>query len=182
MISLDKIDTISGSFELDMSRAKTALDYLSKNNINVPIRILGAGPDLERAIKLYKFFKQKDVDEKNFLRELGTLDSHLRLYNILTGALNRKVEVVTDPVTLAQDVFYGFMDVKNETHGIVTEPWHYKKFDYVQKRFKSKGIISKDIEFFNISSPSSIYEYGIFKKGLSWAKTISEVERIRFNY
>ena len=57
---------------------------------------------------------------------------------------------------------------------IVTEPWHYEKFDRIQRVLKRRGKISAETEFFNVPSPDTGY-YSPFKKMASNVKTTLEL-------
>lgn len=106
------------------------------------------------------------------------LDAHTALYRFLANEVGEeRVIPVTQPVTLVQNVLYGFEGIKEGNFGIVTEPWHYEKFDKVQRVLKEKEKILEELEFFNIASPDTNY-YGFVKKFLSHVKTEMELRSV----
>lgn len=174
---ITRICICSGKEELDLSRAKTALEYRRELKENVPIRILGAGPDLPIALREYEYFKIKERSEEELIERLARLDHHLRLYNFLLERIGEKPEAAIESVTLVQNVLKGFLDYENGNFAIVTEPWHYKKFDRIQKVLKERGKISPGLEFFSVPSPDTGY-YTPLQKFLSNIKSNLELRGI----
>lgn len=170
MKKLTNISIISGpNKEVDLERGGAALEYYLENGLTVPIKILGAGPDLEKAKEIYNLFIDKKISGEEYDLLLKGLDHHLDLYNYVKS-FGVKFEAVTEPTTLVQDIVYGFRNEKKVLSGIVTEPWHYKKFNFAQEVLKFKGKIPKDIDFFSIPS-KDLVNYTAPRKILSYAKT-----------
>ena len=171
-----KICIISGpNKEVDLTRGETAINYSTKNSLNIPFKILGAGPDLEKMKKFYELLINKKISEKEYFPNTKNLDHHFDLYNLLMGTPN-EIETVTKPTTLVEDIFYGFSYEEEGVYGIVTEPWHYKNFEFAQNNLKYKGRIPRNLEFFNIPSKDINY-YNSIQKILSGLKTKFELAK-----
>jgi len=170
-VNLCKICIVSGpSVNVDLVRADTAISYRNGLAQKVPIKILGAGPDLEQVLQDYHLLESGRINEEEFSRRQGGLDHHLELYNHLLGETGEKPETVMTSITLVQDVFHGFSDEIPGVYGIVTEPWHYKKADFARRVLTGRGKIPKGIGFVNIASPDTEY-YNLVQKMASWGKT-----------
>ena len=102
-----RICVLSGpTKQVDLSRAETAINYRASLEDNVPIRILGAGPDLYKAIGLRDQLWKGMVSTIEYPRRMQGLDHHLDLYLRLKNATGEEPETVTSSVTLVQNVFY----------------------------------------------------------------------------
>jgi len=168
---LCKICIVSGpSVEVDLARADTAISYRNKLAQNAPIKILGAGPNLEEAWANYALLNCGEINDEEYSRRQEGLDHHLDLYNHILDKTGEKPETVMTSVTLVQDVFHGFREEIPGAYGIVTEPWHYKKADFARRVLTRRGKIPRGIEFVNIASPDVKY-YNMIQKAASWAKT-----------
>lgn len=174
---LTAICVCSGNEKLDISRAETGIKFNENLERKVPIRILGAGPDLDIALENYYLFKNNEINENEYLERLKKLDHHIGLYNFVLENTGEEPELVTKSTTLVQNVLYGFPNYEKGKFAIVTEPWHYKKFEFIQKSLKKKGKISKELEFFNVPSPDTKY-YTPIQKLLSNIKSKTELMRI----
>ncbi len=176
--NLKDICILSGpNDEVDLCRAKTAINFYKNLENKVPFRILGAGPDLNLALEHYNSFKNKKLSEQEYYGKLENLDHHLELYKFLSENINEEIKTITKSVTLVQNVLYGFSTEKEGIFPIVTEPWHYQKFELIEKTLKQKGKISEDLEFFNVPSPDTEY-YSSIKKLFSNIKTRRELIKI----
>lgn len=175
---LSRICILSGpSVEVDLSRARTGIDFQKFLYFKVPFRILGAGPDLYKAIELSKLLENGEVGrEEYFLRTRG-LDHHLELYRFLKEKIDEKVEAVTTSVTLVQNVLRGFENEHEGRYAIVTEPWHYGKFERIENSLKRKGKIHRNLEFFNVPSPDTGY-YSLLERVASRIKTELELIKV----
>lgn len=174
---LTRICICSGNKETDISRADTGITYRESLENKVPIRILGAGPELDLAIKNYNLFKDNKISEKEYSEILDHLDQHIGLYNYVIEKTGEIPETITKPTTLVQNVLYGFQDFEKGTFAIVTEPWHYEKFNWIQQVLKKRGKISGNLEFFNVASPDTNY-YSPIQKILSNIKSRAELMTI----
>jgi hypothetical protein len=175
---LTRICICSGNRELDISRAEAAIVFREELKKKVPIRILGAGPDLRTALSYYDLFSKNGISKETCLGTLNTLDHHVELYNFVLEKTGEKPEVVTKSVTLVQNVLYGFTGFKEGNFAIVTEPWHYQKFEYIQESLKKGGKIPGDLKFFNVPSPDT-GDYTRVQKLLSNIKSRAELMIIR---
>ena len=171
------ICVISGpTAKVDLCRANTAIEHERKFEEKIPFWILGAGPELTEALAVQSQYRTGKLspEEKNF--ELNKLDHHLELYFQLKSTGNQ-ILAFQKPKTLVTNILEGFRGCNNGKYAIVTEPWHYEKFDYVQQELKEKGRISKDLDFYNIPS-QDLHNYNEFKKFLSNLKTRWELLRV----
>ncbi len=174
---LKKICILSGpSKRVDLSRAQTGINYHNSLEAKVPFRILGAGPDLGKALEIFGFLKRGEIGNEEYFERMDGLDHHLSLYRFLAET-GETVETITNSVTLAQNVLYGFEGETEGKYAIVTEPWHYGKFEWVGRALKRKGKISPELEFFNVPSPDTGY-YTAVQKMASIMKTLLELAKI----
>lgn len=161
---LRKICVVSGpSKEIDITRAERAISYRAESGRIVPIKILGAGPDLERALKHYRLWTSGQISDDEYTKRQMGLDHHLDMYNHIIQTTGERPEVVTSSVTLVQNVLHGFRSENAGSYAIVTEPWHYEKFERIQEKLKQKGRIPERLEFFNVPTPDTNYYTGLQK-------------------
>lgn len=180
--SLESVCVLSGPrdrLEVELGRAKVAVDYIRKHGLDVPVRILGAGPDLTEVLAYTNLLNEGNITSERYKQLTSGLNHHLRLYEYLKDNLGESaIETVTSSVTLVQNILYGFGGSGLGRHGIATEPWHYQKVEQIAHNLKRKGRINPDLEFFNIASPDIGY-YGPVQKILSGLKTRIELSRVK---
>jgi len=175
--NLQKICVLSGpNEEVDLSRARTGITYNSTLGFKVPFRILGAGPHLSVVLEASSSLERGRISEDKYLEVKKNFDHHLSLYEALKET-GEKVEAVTSSFTLVQNVLHGFQYEQDGRYAIVTEPWHYGKFERVERSLKRKRRISPRLEFFNVASPDTGY-YNWLQKMASRAKTELGLMRI----
>lgn len=160
---LDAICIPSGpNPKIDFIRGITAINYHYTKE-KAPFIIMGLGPDTNSAL--------------GYLESMENPDYHKRLHNLLLDTTDEKIGVDINSRTTIENVIYCLGQGLEGIHGISTDPWHYKKFELIVKKLKKKGIISKNIEIFNIPAPDTHY-YSRKKKILSNIKTRLELMRI----
>ena len=168
---LRRICILSGPSEaVDLSRAGKGLDYRMSLENPIPFRILGAGPDLFAAMCISDLYSDGNISKEEYVKKMGSLNQHFAMYRFLLDATGETPETVTRSLTLVQNVLHGFREEQGGRYAVVTEPWHYKKFNMVQDSLKRKGKISEDLEFFNVPSPDTGY-YSLIQKIAPHVKT-----------
>ncbi len=174
---LQKICILSGpSDKIDRSRAEAGLVYSKSEGLNVPFKILGAGPDLYRALSHFRAFEEELIDSEVYCERMGGLDHHLSLYLFLERN-GVDIEPVITSVTLVQNVLHGFEGEQDGRYGIATDRWHFGKFEKVADSLKRKGRINQSLEFFNVESDGDYY--GWVQRRASEAKTRLELARVK---
>lgn len=164
MTQLDGIGILSAPTDkADLARGRAGIKFYENLEKKVPYLILGAGPDLNSVL--------------GYSEPVENPDDHKALYDFLMEETNELIGLDINSKTSVENLLYGFPKPQEGKYGIVTEPWHYKKFKRIEKVLKRKGMISKNLEFFNIPS-EDLTNYGLLRKILSFIKTEQELMKI----
>lgn len=140
----------------DLERFKFAVDYNLENyDGKLPYIIAGAGPDLEEYLIQNNIFvdvpcefirSDKDACPKRGLE----LDVHEVLFSEVLEEVRRhgtSFKVDTGSTTRVMSMINIFSKIESGDYGFVAREGHLWKIKFLEKALKSKGILSKGLEF-----------------------------------
>ena len=148
------------------------LVFSSKKTLDV--LIVPTGDGIQNPKRAKKAIEEWDKDEIGKIMISGRVDKNsenkiknLRnserysIYKTLREGKIKPYEIsISGGKDSVENILYSFDKIKNvKSVGIISYPEHLKRFEYIFKKAKKEGIISKDTELMEIPTEQSLKEY-----------------------